>query len=1742
MAGDYSVRVKAVLDVGSIKAQLDALSKSGLNIDASKATKELENVQKQAGLVGDSVTKATKKGSDGFKGLKGYISKGVSSFGDITKKVMLFGAATNIINGVSQSAKAMVGSVFELDASLTELKKVSDLSGSSLDQFTDKAYDLGAEVARTGTEVIDASTEFVKMGYTVNESLDLSRVATMFQNVADTEISAGDAANFINSQMKAFNFTAAESEHIIDAVNQVANEFAVGTNDLSGALTVAGSSLATTGNSFEQTIGLITSATEMMPGKAQTVGNSFRTIGINIAAMADSTDTWVAANGRVNVALKDSQGNLRSTYDIMKDLYTGVEGQSVAWNELSEAEQNAIAVQAGGKTRYQAFVASMSNFDAAIRSTETAMNSQGSAARENANAIDSLEGHINALKSAFQKFATSLISSDLVKNIIDVGTAILNFASSDIGQAVIKLGLLATAIGVAARAFNKLHAIVKGMSFLEGLKTLWLGTSKATDKDTAATDRNTAAKNRNTAAQEANRSARTKNTAATTAQTAATNKANQSMSMLPDTTSKSAKGFDKLNDSTKKSTSTMGKFKSGLSKVVGSAKEGTGLVGKLSGVFTSLAPTLTVTGLAATGVAIGITKYYDGLEQAASDAVTKYEETEQQIAANKQEIERLTSKTEGLTDAEADRLAILISQTGELEKQLDKQAQQVVDTYMETGGKDPYLKDLKASGWVKGMKNDLEDYQRTYNSFLSANTKADEKAAKKSLDYYKDSMDKRAEAAQGFLDALKTKEDLGLDLTEEEKKYKKFAESALDTYDEMKSAADPEALKAMFPDADFADMSQKELAKYTDKMREFTKAMGDGEEGAKAFKNLMEGLDDGFSNLGSFNEDTGKFDFSNTNIEDYANALGVSVDYAEQLLTAQTKNGNINWDVPEEEIDSFNQGLSGLNTTLTDTDGKMLTSKTTLEEYAKSLGIPEAAIPSFISAYTEAGNTLVDFTSDAGTTIDQLGKLGEASGLAYDEMGNLTGVNLDQLAQSVYDLGGSSEDLEGLINYLRDIEGVTFDGEWEDYITGADTAEQAAKELFDAVDKVPEEKDIKLSVEDNAIGVMLYAQAVADGYEGTYEAWLTQGGGEEAIAKFKEAQSAGEDYEQTYSGTVDANNQPAIGAIAIANAAGLNWRQKKFNANVNAKDNATGTINRLKRTYAGQVIATATIAIKAAASKRAKGKRKGEEGGLAWVGDEGSRSNPKPELIQTRYGAYLAGTKGWEQVVLADDDIVYSNTETRRLLGNNYTDSGFTPRYASGTPKFLDANSDNESIKKKIDAWSDSLDTWKHNLDTGRVTEEQYINWLKSQYKLSNKMTQDQYRDAEKTIFDYYAAIEEAALQNYITELEYGNESLDSMLDRINKAYKAQKINDEQVKDLREDAYKAFMEYNLKMLENEEATYGDVLKVIEDFYKQGKISADDYYGYLEDASNAAKDAETERLEKLQEEQENQQELAKLYAQLQVDNIDKQIEALEKQNEAQEEANELAELYNNLAKARQQKVKVFRNGQWVYEEDRDAIKEAQDAINDFNAEHATDELEKLKEEWQAILDMFDDQETLAEIKDLENALGKTAEELFGFMGTDLSAWTEWFKNTLATGMGIEDILTELEGLEGFEKISEYLDSEGHVDWNAIEQAIKNNRFASGTLNAPGGLSIVGEKGWELGALNKGDAIFPHDISENLMRWGAITPSDFKAKDTESIVQSFNFDKLVLPNVRNADDFVAELKKLPNLAIQRANGRY
>ena len=76
-----------------------------------------------------------------------------------------------------------------------------------------------------------------------------------YQNVADEAISAGDSADFIISQMKAFNIEAEDSLHIIDAVNEVSNNFAVSSADLATNIGKASAALAVGGVTYEETLG-----------------------------------------------------------------------------------------------------------------------------------------------------------------------------------------------------------------------------------------------------------------------------------------------------------------------------------------------------------------------------------------------------------------------------------------------------------------------------------------------------------------------------------------------------------------------------------------------------------------------------------------------------------------------------------------------------------------------------------------------------------------------------------------------------------------------------------------------------------------------------------------------------------------------------------------------------------------------------------------------------------------------------------------------------------------------------------------------------------------------------------------------------------------------------------------------------------------------------------------------------------------------------------------------------------------------------------------------------------------------------------------------------------------------------------------------------------------------------------------------------------------------------------------------
>ena len=221
--------------------------------------------------------------------------------------------------------------------------------------------------------------EFRKSGFGDEDAANLALVATMYQNVADESISAADSAGFIIAQMKAFNIEAENATHIIDAVNAVSNNYAVSSSDLANNLGKVSAALTVGGNSFEQTLGMMTAITEITRN-ASTAARGLVSVQSRFNQIIDETSSTgqklTDFYNKHGIAIKDQNGQLRNLYDVLKDT-------ADIWDTLDENEQKYFLNIQAGANQTRNLAALMENFDVAVSATATAMDSAGSAAEEN---------------------------------------------------------------------------------------------------------------------------------------------------------------------------------------------------------------------------------------------------------------------------------------------------------------------------------------------------------------------------------------------------------------------------------------------------------------------------------------------------------------------------------------------------------------------------------------------------------------------------------------------------------------------------------------------------------------------------------------------------------------------------------------------------------------------------------------------------------------------------------------------------------------------------------------------------------------------------------------------------------------------------------------------------------------------------------------------------------------------------------------------------------------------------------------------------------------------------------------------------------------------------------------------------------------------------------------------------------------------------------------------------------------
>lgn len=256
--------------------------------------------------------------------------------------------------------------------------------------------------------------------------------------------------------MKAFGDDTEEfATHAVDAINNVSNNMAVSSANIALALSKTSSAMATLGNTYEESVGLVTAGTTIMQGQSAKVARGLRTIGNNIANLAQQQKTLAleTQEGTKQIQLFDeATGDMRSTYAILEEI-------SKHWDEMNNAQKQAIGITLSGKNQFEVFASVEERFADAQKAVTLATESENSALDENAKFMESISAKTSLLKSQTSELVLGDGGlTDFVKILLDATNALLKFANSGVGKTLINLALLYTAIILVSKGLTLFNA------------------------------------------------------------------------------------------------------------------------------------------------------------------------------------------------------------------------------------------------------------------------------------------------------------------------------------------------------------------------------------------------------------------------------------------------------------------------------------------------------------------------------------------------------------------------------------------------------------------------------------------------------------------------------------------------------------------------------------------------------------------------------------------------------------------------------------------------------------------------------------------------------------------------------------------------------------------------------------------------------------------------------------------------------------------------------------------------------------------------------------------------------------------------------------------------------------------------------------------------------------------------------------------------------------------------------------
>lgn len=341
------------------------------------------------------------------------------------------------LHKMQDALRIVYQNVVEIDTAVTELRKVSEYAGKSLEEYMSRASDQAQKLGVSISDYINSTADWKRLGYSDEDAENMATYSTLLKNVGDEIDDVNTSSSYLISTMQGFGLLADQAEDVVNKIDAVANTQPVTAKDLGEILTRSSAAMSAANNTLEETIALGTAANAVIQD-ADTVGTTLKSLSMYLrAAKSDAENAGVEVDGMANSVselrseLKSLTGvdimldskNFKSTYQIMKEL-------SQVWSGLSDVTQANVTEMIGGKRNANAVSAILNNFDVAESAMESAANSANVAWAENEKYLDSIQGRLAQLDASFQALSTDVLDSGLVKTVVSLATGLTKAADA----------------------------------------------------------------------------------------------------------------------------------------------------------------------------------------------------------------------------------------------------------------------------------------------------------------------------------------------------------------------------------------------------------------------------------------------------------------------------------------------------------------------------------------------------------------------------------------------------------------------------------------------------------------------------------------------------------------------------------------------------------------------------------------------------------------------------------------------------------------------------------------------------------------------------------------------------------------------------------------------------------------------------------------------------------------------------------------------------------------------------------------------------------------------------------------------------------------------------------------------------------------------------------------------------------------------------------------------------------------